>query len=74
MRRGLIHRPILLQSSPDFPLVQYADDTLLIMEASARQLFFIKAILNNRFAETTGLNVNFSKLVRVPIKVLNLRL
>jgi hypothetical protein len=62
MRRGLINRPIPLQSSPDFPIMQYADDTLLIMEADTRQLVFMKALLNS-FAEAAGLKVNFSKSV-----------
>jgi hypothetical protein len=30
---NLLKLPIPLQSSSDFPMVQYADDTLIIMEA-----------------------------------------
>jgi hypothetical protein len=37
------------RSGHDFPIVQYADDTLLIMESCPRQLFFLKAILNYFF-------------------------
>jgi hypothetical protein len=44
----------------DFPIVQYADDTLLILEACPKQLFFLKAILNS-FASSTGLKVNYNK-------------
>jgi hypothetical protein len=56
------------QPSSDFPIVQYADDTLLILEAEAKQLFCLKAILNS-FASSTGLVVNFSKSLLVPINV-----
>jgi len=38
------------------------------MEADARQLFFLKAILNS-FAESTGLKVNYSESMMVPINV-----
>ena len=51
---------LILQPGTDFPIVQYADDTLLIMQADARQLFCLKAILNS-FAASTGLVVNFEK-------------
>jgi hypothetical protein len=30
------------QPYEDYPIIQYADDTLLIMQADARQLFFLK--------------------------------
>jgi hypothetical protein len=39
----------------DFPVIQYADDTILILEACPRQLFFLKAMLNS-FADSTGLS------------------
>jgi hypothetical protein len=39
---GLLHLPIPLQSSQDFPIIQYADDTLMIMEGDLRQLFSLK--------------------------------
>jgi hypothetical protein len=44
---GLLNLPIPLTSSTDFPIIQYADDTLIIMEGDARQLFFLKSILNS---------------------------
>lgn len=56
------------QPTSDFLIVQYADYTLLIMQADARQLFCLKAILNS-FASSTGLAVNFSKSLLVPINV-----
>lgn len=38
------------------------------MKADARQLFFLKALLNS-FAESTGLKVNFHKSMMVPINI-----
>lgn len=67
--KGILKLPIP-QPGPDFPMVQYADDTLLIMQADAKQLFCLKAILNT-FASSTGLCVNFSKSLIVPINVSN---
>ena len=60
--------PPLSQPNEDFPIVQYADDTLLIMQADARQLLFLKALLAS-FAESTGLKVNYSKSQMLPINV-----
>jgi hypothetical protein len=51
-----------------FPILQYVDDTLLIMEACPRQLFALKAILNT-FAIITCLKVNYFKSRMVPINV-----
>jgi hypothetical protein len=52
----------------DFLIIQYADDTLLIMEACPRPLIALKALLNT-FAESTGLKVNYSKSGIVPINI-----
>lgn len=66
--QGLLQSPIRSQACPDFPVVQYGDDTLIIMPACARQLFSLKNILNT-FATSTGLKVNFQKSCLVPINV-----
>ena len=58
----------ILQPTTDFPIVQYADDTLLIMQADARQLFFLKSLLSS-FADSTGLKVNYKKSQMLPINV-----
>jgi hypothetical protein len=60
MHLGLILPPLQLRSHPDFPIVQYADDTLLLIQADAKQLFCLKALLNS-FATATGLKVNYHK-------------
>jgi hypothetical protein len=49
-------------------LIQYADDTVLVMQADARQLYFLKGLLNS-FSNSTGLKVNFSKSHMLPINV-----
>jgi len=52
----------------DFPVVQYADDTILIMRADQGQIMYLKGLLDT-FAESTGLTVNFSKSSMIPINV-----
>lgn len=44
----------------DFPIVQYADDTLLILPVDANVLFTFKGILRS-YSDSTGLHVNFQK-------------
>lgn len=58
----------MLPHTQDFPILQYADDTLIFMKADARELFFLKASLNS-FADSTSLKVNFNKSMMVPINV-----
>jgi len=62
-----LHLPISLPFSSDFPMIQYADDTLIIMEGDAMQLFFLKSVLNS--SESTGLKVNYIKSHMVPINI-----
>lgn len=52
----------------DYPIVQYADDTLSVMHADPRQLASLKEILQT-FATSTGLKVNFNKSFLIPINV-----
>ena len=65
MRLNLIISPLQVNSCPHFPIVQYADDTLVVMQADSRQLFCLKALLNT-FATATGLKVNYGKSIMVP--------
>jgi hypothetical protein len=65
---NLLQLPLPDSCEQDFPIVQYVDDTLLIMEACPKQLFFLKAILNS-FATSTGLRVNYNKSSMYPINV-----
>lgn len=57
-----------MESCPDFPIVQYADDTLVLLQADAKQLHCLKALLHT-FAEATGLKVNYQKSSLIPINV-----
>jgi hypothetical protein len=65
---GILRLPLPNNCGPDFPIIQYADDTILIMEACPRQLFFLKAMLNS-FADSIGLHVNYHKSNIYPINV-----
>ena len=67
VQHGLLRLPIPAPSS-DFPVIQYADDTLIILEASATQIFFLKCVLQS-FSDSTGLKINFSKSMMVPINL-----
>jgi hypothetical protein len=60
---GLLQLPIHVGYTQDFPIVQYVDGTLLIMETCPRQL---KSLLNT-FASATGLKVNYAKSSMVSI-------
>lgn len=52
----------------DFPILKYADDTLLIMEASQQQLFSLKAMIHI-YDMVVGLKVNYTKSSIIPINV-----
>lgn len=65
---GVIKHPLEENFGADYPIVQYADDTLLIMPADATQLFSLKALLNS-FAASTALKVNYGKSHLVPINL-----
>lgn len=52
----------------NYPIVQYADDTLVILPACARQLHCLKGLLHT-FALSTGLKVNYHKSSIIPINV-----
>jgi hypothetical protein len=44
----------------DFPIIQYADDTLLIMPADRDQIIVLKELLH-KFALSTCLKINYNK-------------
>jgi hypothetical protein len=68
MNHGLLSRPIPLQSSPCFPILQYADDTLIILQADEQQLSHLQTILQD-FGNVSGLRVNYSKSNLIPINI-----
>lgn len=70
--QGLFRLPIPGRDLENFPIIQYADDTLLFLQADTRQLLCLKTLLQS-FTQSTGLKVNFHKscliLINVPQKV-----
>lgn len=68
MRLGIISPPLQINSCPDFPVIQYTDDTLVLLQGNAKQLICLKALLNT-FALATGLKVNYGKSIMVPINI-----
>lgn len=64
---GVLSQPIPQQDSK-FPIIQYADDTLIIMKACQKEIFSLKGILES-FAVSTGLSINFHKSCMIPINI-----
>jgi hypothetical protein len=67
-QNGILKHPLSDSFRGDFPILQYADDTLLILPGDARTLFNLKGLLRP-FSDSTGLHVNFSKSFLVPINM-----
>ena len=59
---------LIRQPNNDFPIIQYADDTILVMEVDVNHLIHLKEILQ-KFALSTGLVVNCNKSSMIPINV-----
>jgi hypothetical protein len=70
---GLLNLSIPLETNKDFPIIQYADDTIIVMEGDTRQLLFLKSVINT-FSEATGLRVNLKKSMMLPINISKERL
>jgi mannosylglycoprotein endo-beta-mannosidase len=68
MVQGNLSAPMKYGSCPDFLVIQYADDTLIVLPADAKQLICLKAILHT-FSESTGLRVNYQKSNMYPINM-----
>ena len=66
-RRGILHLPIPCHDQ-DYPVIQYADDTLIILPAYKDQLIALKDMLKV-FSVSTGLDVNYHKSFIIPINV-----
>lgn len=62
----LLELPLQGQRDVDFPMIQYVNDTLFIMEACQKQLFVLKALLQ-LIGDSTGLKVNYAKSNIYPI-------
>jgi hypothetical protein len=68
MNNGLLTRPLLLQCSPSLHVLQYADDTLIILQADVQQLRHLQKLLQD-FGDISGLRVNYSKSNIIPINI-----
>ena len=66
-RIGQLQAPLPIPNS-DFPIVQYADDTLIILKACPVQLLALKQLIED-FALATGLRVNYAKSSLYPVNV-----
>jgi hypothetical protein len=64
---NLLQAPIP-HGEDEFPIIQYADDTLLILKVDVNQLYFLRALLNS-FETASGLKVNYMKSQMMPINV-----
>jgi hypothetical protein len=69
----VITLPINCPSCPYFPVIQYADDTLVICKAHASQLICLIELLHS-FADSTSLKVKYNKSSMVPINMSEERL
>jgi hypothetical protein len=67
-RLNLLKHPLGQDYGQDYPILQYANDTLFILAADALQLFVLKGLLRS-FTDSIGLRVNFSKSSLVPINI-----
>jgi len=65
---GILKHPLSDTFGGDFPIVQYDDDTLLILPGDARTFFNHKCLLRS-FSDSSGLHVNFGKSFLVPINL-----
>ena len=65
--RNIRTLPIPTKSN-DYPIVQYADDTLIVLPAIDSQLIAFKEMIDI-FAVSTGLRVNFNKSSLIPINM-----
>jgi retron-type reverse transcriptase len=63
---GLLSLPIPVGS--DFPIIQYADDTIIVLPADPVQLQVFKGILE-QYAAFTRLKVNYHKSSLIPINL-----
>jgi hypothetical protein len=68
MQQGMIQRPLGLNCTSSFPIIQYADGTLIIMQADVTQLQHLTDILHS-YGIASRLKVNYSKSNLIPINI-----
>jgi hypothetical protein len=67
-QQGLFQLPIPSRDEASFPIIQYADDTVMIMKASQRELLCLKGLLES-FGQSIGLRINYAKSCLVPLNM-----
>ena len=67
-REGKVQLPFPCIGQTDYPVIQYADDTILAMPACPQQAAVIKQILVD-YASSIGLRINFNKSTLIPINM-----
>jgi hypothetical protein len=67
-REGRLKVPIPNRGSNDYPIVQYADDTIIMLPAEAGQLQVLKGLLEE-YTAFTRLKVNYHKSSLIPINI-----
>ena len=67
-RQGRIELPFPCPGQSEYPVIQYADDTILALPACPRQAEIIKQILSD-YALSIGLKINFNKSTLIPINL-----
>jgi hypothetical protein len=65
-QEGHIHLPMDNCYGQKYPILQFADDTLLILPANIDQIGYLKSLLQD-FTLSTGLKINYHKSSLVPI-------
>jgi hypothetical protein len=65
--RGLLNLPLDV-GVEDFPIVQFADDTILVLEADSGQLAILKEALKD-FLFSSGLSINYHKSCMLPVNI-----
>jgi hypothetical protein len=66
--QGLFQLPTPSRDEAGYPIIQYANDTRMIMRASQRELLSLKALLET-YVQSIGLRVSFSKSCLVPLNM-----
>jgi hypothetical protein len=67
LNSNVMHLPIGT-NDPDFPVIQYADDTILLLFDEMDQVLSLNNIMQ-KFGLSTGLRVNFQKSQIIPLNV-----
>ena len=67
LEHGTLSLPIQTHDR-EFPIIQYADDTILFLAAKDEELVALKNMLLT-FQQSTGLKVNFAKSSMIPLNM-----